>query len=154
MRKQIGGEEICGIPKVSAHLPSKKLKNTFLFYLNRRKRKRKKKRGMEEEEEGAKLSIYKAARRIKRRDNSLYNALRSIYQDSIFVSEISLLWPQLPLLANLRCGLWYSRAFHSTCYFKSTDGHTNNCSFSTARLNLHVAQLAGTLFYHSQLSKT
>lgn len=100
-----------------------------------------------EGEEGAKLSIYKAARSIKRRENSLYNALRSIYQDSIFVSEISLLWPQLPLLANLRCGLWYSRpaAFHSTCYFKSTDGHTNNCSFTTARLNLHVALLAGTL---------
>ncbi|XP_017440754.1 uncharacterized protein C3F10.06c isoform X2 [Vigna angularis] len=98
---------------------------------------------MEGEEGGARLSIYKAARTIKRRDNSLYNALRSIYQDSIFVSEISVLWPQLPLLANLRCGLWYSRAFHSTCYFKSTDGHTNNCSFSTARLNLHVAQLAG-----------
>jgi hypothetical protein len=91
-----------------------------------------------------KLSIYKAARSIKKRDNSLYNALRSIYQDSVFVSEISQLWPQLPLLANLRCGLWYSSNFHSTCYFKSTDGHTNNCSFSTSRLNLHVAHLAGT----------
>ncbi|KAJ1437998.1 Senescence/spartin-associated [Sesbania bispinosa] len=89
------------------------------------------------------LSIYKAARSIKRRDNSLYNALRSIYEDSIFVGEISQLWPQLPLLANLRCGLWYSPNFHSTCYFKSTDGHTNNCSFSTSRLNLHVTHLAG-----------
>ncbi|XP_004503482.1 tRNA A64-2'-O-ribosylphosphate transferase isoform X1 [Cicer arietinum] len=100
---------------------------------------------MEEEEEGEwrKLSIYKAARSIKRRENSLYNALRSIYQDSVFVGEISQLWPQLPLLANLRCGLWYSSLFHSTCYFKSTDGHTNNCSFSTSRLNLHVAHLAG-----------
>ncbi|XP_020215947.1 uncharacterized protein C3F10.06c isoform X1 [Cajanus cajan] len=98
---------------------------------------------MDAEEEGAKQSIYKAARSIKRRDNSLYNALRSIYEDSIFVSEISELWPQLPLLGNLRCGLWYSRRFHTTCYFKSTDGHTNNCSFTTARLNLHVAQLAG-----------
>ncbi|KAK7358381.1 hypothetical protein VNO77_00308 [Canavalia gladiata] len=96
-----------------------------------------------EEEEGAKLSIYKAARSIKRRDNSLYNALRSIYEDSIFVREISELWPQLPLLANLRCGLWYSSNFHSTCYFKSTDGHTNNCSFNTSRLNVHVAHLAG-----------
>ncbi|KAI5662757.1 hypothetical protein M9H77_22080 [Catharanthus roseus] len=88
------------------------------------------------------LSIYKAARSIKRRDNSLYNALRSIYEDSIFVGEISQLWPELPLLANLRCGLWYSRNFHSTCYFKSTDGHTNNWSFNTSRLNLHVALLA------------
>ncbi|CAK8579497.1 unnamed protein product [Lathyrus sativus] len=95
-----------------------------------------------EDGEWSKLSIYKAARTIKKRDNSLYNALRSIYQDSVFVSEISQLWPQLPLLANLRCGLWYSSNFHSTCYFKSTDGHTNNCSFSTSRLNLHVAQLA------------
>ncbi|AET05193.1 uncharacterized protein C3F10.06c isoform X1 [Medicago truncatula] len=95
-----------------------------------------------EEEWSKKLSIYKAARSIKKRDNSLYNALRSIYQDSVFIGEISQLWPQLPLLANLRCGLWYSSNFHSTCYFKSTDGHTNNCSFSTSRLNLHVAHLA------------
>jgi tRNA A64-2'-O-ribosylphosphate transferase len=90
-----------------------------------------------------KLSIYRAARSIKRRENTVYNALRSIYEDSIFVGEISQLWPELPLLANLRCGLWYSPKFHSTCYFKSTDGHTNNCSFSTSRLNLHVALLAG-----------
>lgn len=95
-------------------------------------------------EDGAKLSIYKAIRNIKRRDNTLYNALRSIYEDSIFVGEIAQLWPELPLLANLRCGLWYSQKFHSNCYFKSTDGHNNNWSFSTSRLNLHVAQLAGT----------
>lgn len=93
--------------------------------------------------EDERLSIYKASRRIKRRDNSLYNALRSIYEDSIFIEEISQLWPDLPLLANLRCGLWYSPKFHSTCYFKSTDGHTNNLSFNTSRLNLHVALLAG-----------
>lgn len=88
-------------------------------------------------------SIYRAARNIKRRDNSLYNALRSIYQDSIFVHEISQLWPKLPLLANLRCGLWYSPRFDATCYFKSTDGHTNNLSFNTSRLNLHLPLLAG-----------
>uniref|UniRef100_A0A1J3EZG2 Uncharacterized protein C3F10.06c n=1 Tax=Noccaea caerulescens TaxID=107243 RepID=A0A1J3EZG2_NOCCA len=88
-------------------------------------------------------SIYRAARSIKRRDNSLYNALRSIYQDSIFVNEISQLWPKLPLLANLRCGLWYSPRFDATCYFKSTDGHTNNLSFNTSRLNLHLPLLAG-----------
>ncbi|XP_074280912.1 tRNA A64-2'-O-ribosylphosphate transferase isoform X1 [Silene latifolia] len=89
------------------------------------------------------MSIYKATRSIKKRHNSLYNALRSIYQDSIFVSEISQLWPQLPLLANLRCGLWYFSNFYETCYFKSTDGHNNNWSFNTSRLNLHVALLAG-----------
>ncbi|KAK6151846.1 hypothetical protein DH2020_014481 [Rehmannia glutinosa] len=94
---------------------------------------------MEEERQ----NIYKISRTIKRRESTLYNALRSIYEDSIFVGEISQLWPELPLLANLRCGLWYSPKFHSNCYFKSTDGHTNNLSFSTSRLNLHVALLAG-----------
>jgi tRNA A64-2'-O-ribosylphosphate transferase len=29
----------------------------------------------------------------------------------------------------------------STCYFKSTDGHMSNWSFSPTRLNLHVAQV-------------
>ncbi|TYI79540.1 hypothetical protein E1A91_D05G028200v1 [Gossypium mustelinum] len=94
-------------------------------------------------ENETKLSIYRAARTIKRKDNTLYNALRSIYEDSIFVGEISQLWPQLPLVANLRCGLWYNPKFHSTCYFKSTDGHTNNWSFNTSRLNFHIALLAG-----------
>lgn len=89
------------------------------------------------------LNIYKASRTIKRKDSSLYNALRSIYEDSIFIGEMSQLWPNLPLLANLRCGLWYSSNFESTCYFKSTDGHCNNWSFNTSRLNLHVAHLAG-----------
>nr|XP_019705096.1 tRNA A64-2'-O-ribosylphosphate transferase isoform X2 [Elaeis guineensis] len=90
------------------------------------------------------LSIYRATRIIKKRENSrLYNALRSIYEDSIFIAEIAGLWRDLPLLANLRCGLWYSPRFEATCYFKSTDGHTNNWSFNTSRLNLHVAQLAG-----------
>ncbi|XP_010517483.1 PREDICTED: tRNA A64-2'-O-ribosylphosphate transferase-like [Camelina sativa] len=97
----------------------------------------------EEQRTTTRDSIYKAARSIKRRDNSLYNALRSIYQDSIFVREISQLWPKLPLLANLRCGLWYSPKFDATCYFKSTDGHTNNLSFNTSRLNLHLPLLAG-----------
>ncbi|KAK8970535.1 hypothetical protein KSP40_PGU008089 [Platanthera guangdongensis] len=94
------------------------------------------------EEEGL-ISIYRMARRIKKRDNSIFNALRSIYEDSIFVGEIAGLWPDLPLVANLRCGLWYSRRFDATCYFKSTDGHANNWSFSTSRLNLHLAFLAG-----------
>ncbi|KAK8938984.1 hypothetical protein KSP39_PZI011700 [Platanthera zijinensis] len=94
------------------------------------------------EEEGL-IRIYRIARSIKKRDNSIYNALRSIYEDSIFVGEIAGLWPDLPLVANLRCGLWYSRRFDATCYFKSTDGHANNWSFSTSRLNLHLAFLAG-----------
>ncbi|KAM0848469.1 hypothetical protein ACQ4PT_054367 [Festuca glaucescens] len=91
------------------------------------------------------LSIYKAARRIKRRESTLYNALRSVADDAAFVAEIAALWPALPLVANLRCGLWYTqpRTLAATCYFKSTDGHAGNWGFSTARLNLHLALLAG-----------
>ncbi|KAG8367335.1 hypothetical protein BUALT_Bualt16G0061500 [Buddleja alternifolia] len=90
------------------------------------------------------INNIRIARTIKRKESStVYNALRSIYEDSIFVGEISQLWPELPLLANLRCGLWYSPKFDFNCYFKSTDGHTNNLSFNTSRLNLHVALLAG-----------
>lgn len=54
------------------------------------------------------------------------------------------LYPGLPCLANLRCGLWYQRAFDGTCYFKSTDGHSGNWAFSATRLNLHVARAAAT----------
>ncbi|KAD6454797.1 hypothetical protein E3N88_09503 [Mikania micrantha] len=91
----------------------------------------------------ASMSIYRASRTIKRKQSSLFNSLSSIHEDSIFVSEIAQLWPELPVVANLRCGLWYAKKFHSSCYFKSTDGHTNNLSFNTSRLNLHVATLAG-----------
>lgn len=94
------------------------------------------------------MNIYRISRSIKKKENSLYNALKSIYEDSIFVGEISEIWSQLPLVANLRCGLWYSRQFHSTCYFKSTDGHCNNWSFNTSRLNLHIAHLAEGRVYN------
>ncbi|CAM6128894.1 unnamed protein product [Calypogeia fissa] len=91
--------------------------------------------------------IYKVSRRIKRMEQTVYNALRSIYEDSLFVMEIWHLWRDMPLLANLGCGLWYAREFDGTCYFKSTDEHNGNWSFSTIRLNLHVATLAGSLSF-------
>ncbi|GAQ80688.1 initiator tRNA phosphoribosyl transferase family protein [Klebsormidium nitens] len=97
---------------------------------------------MQAEDGPENLSIYKLSRLIKREQNDLYNSLRSIYADSLFVSEIRRLYPSLPLLANLRCGIWYSPHFDGSCYFKSTDGHTGNWSFSCTRLNIHVAELA------------
>lgn len=70
---------------------------------------------------------------------SLKNRLQSIVHDQYFVRTVhrSLLYP---LIANERCGLWYVPLNDrlDTCYFKSTDGHTNVWSFSLRRLNLHL----------------
>jgi tRNA A64-2'-O-ribosylphosphate transferase len=52
------------------------------------------------------------------------------------------LHPELPLVANLRCGAWYTPRPSATCYFKSTDGHMGQWAFSEARLNWHLALLA------------
>ena len=98
-------------------------------------------------------------RRINRRDRgSVYNILRSIYEDSLVLRDLKTLLygknevendkedenedqkeSSLPFLANLRCGAWYSSSFDGDCYFKSTDGHTNHYDFSLTRLNAHVA---------------
>jgi tRNA A64-2'-O-ribosylphosphate transferase len=50
--------------------------------------------------------------------------------------QVCALYPTLPVFANLRCGLWYAPHARDTCYFKSTDGHNGNWSFSCTRLNL------------------
>lgn len=98
-------------------------------------------------------TFYKLLRTIKKRENNLYNILQSIYEDSLFVQEISLIWPSLPLVANLRCGRWYSKNFHSSCYFKSTDGHFGKWNFSLTRLNMHIALLAGKISKLTQAQK-
>jgi tRNA A64-2'-O-ribosylphosphate transferase len=52
-----------------------------------------------------------------------------------------------PLVANERCGIWYAYPFidkeqqNHSCYFKSTDGHTNIWNVSLKRLNLNIIQL-------------
>lgn len=79
-------------------------------------------------------------RALNREQHSSYNCLLSILDDTRFVDEIRALYPSLPVFVNLRCGLWYSAGKHDTCYFKSTDGHFGNWSFSCVRLNLQVAQ--------------
>lgn len=55
------------------------------------------------------------------------------------VQSLTELLPQLPLIANLRNGLWYYHTWDSTCYFKSTDGHNHNWKFNCSRLNLDAA---------------
>ena len=87
-------------------------------------------------------SVSQVLRELKRQEVGLYNCVCSVLSDVAFVREITLLYSPLPLLANLRCGLWYAPNHVSTCYFKSTDGHYGNWGFSCTRLNLHTARLA------------
>lgn len=87
-------------------------------------------------------NINRVSRLLRREQNSLFNCLSSLHHDSSFVEEIALLYPTVPLLANLRCGLWYTPNPAGTCYFKSTDGHNGNWSFSTMRLNWNVCEQA------------
>lgn len=87
--------------------------------------------------------IGRLTRAIKRADVSLYNCLASIHHDAAFVAEIAALYEPLPVVANLRCGLWYAPAPAATAYFKSTDGHCGNWGFSTTRLNMVMGEEKG-----------
>ncbi|KAG7669233.1 hypothetical protein KSW81_007392 [Nannochloris sp. 'desiccata'] len=87
-------------------------------------------------------SITSVLRAVKRAEHGILNCIASIVHDYEFVNEVATAFTPFPLLPNLRCGLWYSPVTTDSCYFKSTDGHSGEWSFSTARLNLHVAQLA------------
>lgn len=87
-------------------------------------------------------SVNRLLRQLKRQEVGLYNCINSVIDDVHFVKEIANIYPSLPLVANLRCGLWYTPDCAGTCYFKSTDGHYGNWGFSHTRLNLHIARLA------------
>ena len=84
-------------------------------------------------------SVKKAAAAVRRLAHTAYDSALSIAEDGRFVREIAALYPNLPVLANLRCGLWYTMGEEEgTCYFKSTDGHQNHVDFSRTRVNLDV----------------
>ncbi|KAN0060340.1 tRNA A64-2'-O-ribosylphosphate transferase [Thecaphora frezii] len=85
-------------------------------------------------------AAWRASQHVKRESRHLFHRLRSIHQDSKFVEQVARLYPHLPLTANLRCGAWYTPPWHTTLvsYFKSTDGHTHQWSFSLKRPNLHL----------------
>ncbi|KAK4997423.1 tRNA A64-2'-O-ribosylphosphate transferase [Elasticomyces elasticus] len=79
---------------------------------------------------------------IKRSALTVGNRLRSIEKDSISVISVKDAY-NLPLVANERCGSWYvppeSKA--GSAYFKSTDGHAGEWSFSLRRLNLQMLDI-------------
>lgn len=72
------------------------------------------------------------------------NRVLSIVKDSNYVNNVKeKYYPEIPIIPNDRCGRWYVDPKYyeqelTPSYFKSTDGHTNNWSFSTRRLNLHL----------------
>ena len=94
------------------------------------------------QEQARQPSYAQVLRQLKRRERGLYSCINSVLADAAFVREIAALYPGFPVLANLRCGLWYVPEPAGTCYFKSTDGHFGKWAFSLTRLNLHVACLA------------
>ncbi|CAD7702181.1 unnamed protein product [Ostreobium quekettii] len=86
--------------------------------------------------------VYQIERELEKERNCLYNRACSIIEDAAFVGTVRELYPGLPVICNLRCGAWYVPPPRGCCYFKSTDGHHGNWSFSLTRLNLNVAEWA------------
>ncbi|KAF2142816.1 uncharacterized protein K452DRAFT_269293 [Aplosporella prunicola CBS 121167] len=81
---------------------------------------------------------------LKRSTLSISNRLRSIASDADFVCSVADAYG-LPLVANERCGSWYIplERKSASAYFKSTDGHTGEWSFSLRRLNTQVLEAIG-----------
>ncbi|KAF2719607.1 initiator tRNA phosphoribosyl transferase [Polychaeton citri CBS 116435] len=82
---------------------------------------------------------------LKRSNLSLKNRFRSIQHDADFVCRVASQLRLLPLIANERCGSWYIPPAYKagSAYFKSTDGHHGQWSFSLRRLNLHLLDVIG-----------
>ncbi|KXT08455.1 hypothetical protein AC579_1243 [Pseudocercospora musae] len=76
---------------------------------------------------------------LKKHNLKISNRLNSIKKDSEFVTKVGSSYG-LPLVANERCGSWYipPELKVGSAYFKSTDGHFGQWSFSLRRLNLQV----------------
>ncbi|KAK3685009.1 tRNA A64-2'-O-ribosylphosphate transferase [Podospora appendiculata] len=81
---------------------------------------------------------------LKRSNLSITNRLKSARHDASFVAGVADALG-LPLVANERCGSWYidPQRKAGSAYFKSTDGHAGQWSFSTRRLNLQLLELIG-----------
>ena len=63
-------------------------------------------------------ALSRARAQLRRTDLSLHNCLLSIDADARFVARLARRFPALPVVANLRCGAWYTPAPDATAYFK------------------------------------
>lgn len=90
------------------------------------------------------LDINSVTKELRKDSLSIKNRLQSILYDAYFIDS-TLDKFHLPLIPNERCGLWYIAPDkqRETSYFKSTDGHTGQWSFSLRRLNFHLLPLIG-----------
>ena len=81
---------------------------------------------------------------LKRSTLCTTNRLHSIHHDSLFVQKVAAKY-NLPLIANERCGSWYIPPDQKagSAYFKSTDGHWGQWSFSKRRLNVQILDTIG-----------
>lgn len=81
---------------------------------------------------------------LKRSTLCTTNRLHSIHHDSLFVQDVAAKY-NLPLIANERCGSWYIPPDQKagSAYFKSTDGHWGQWSFSKRRLNVQILDTIG-----------
>jgi tRNA A64-2'-O-ribosylphosphate transferase len=91
----------------------------------------------------AAVSVSQLLSSLRRAALSVSNRLRSIEADARFVRDVADHYA-LPLVANERCGSWYIDPAQKagSAYFKSTDGHAGEWSFSFRRLNLQILSLA------------
>jgi hypothetical protein len=64
------------------------------------------------------LNVNRISRELRRTDLGLRNCLLSVEEDSQHVARLAELFPGLPVVANLRCGLWYAPEACTTAYFK------------------------------------
>ncbi|KIW20376.1 hypothetical protein PV08_00951 [Exophiala spinifera] len=87
-------------------------------------------------------SIYASIRSLRKSVLSIPHRLTSILADAAFAKQVSEHY-SLPLVANERCGSWYIDPADKvgSAYFKSTDGHHGQWSFSLRRLNLQLLPL-------------
>eukprot|EP01062_Namystynia_karyoxenos_P037285 TRINITY_DN27156_c1_g1_i2.p1 TRINITY_DN27156_c1_g1~~TRINITY_DN27156_c1_g1_i2.p1 ORF type:complete len:521 (+),score=107.15 TRINITY_DN27156_c1_g1_i2:57-1565(+) len=93
--------------------------------------------------------VNKAIRGLRRQEGELLYRLRSIHADSQWLRAALRSFrgadgDPLPVVANLRCGVWYlpPEDFAATCHFKSTDGHYGQWAFSLSRPNVALLRLA------------
>lgn len=83
------------------------------------------------------------SKQLRKSSRSVKNRLHSILLDSEWICQVHASYGNRPLIPNERCGLWYvvPSLIRETAYFKSTDGHTSQWSFSTRRLNFHLLDI-------------